>query len=376
MKSVATEKLSIDFRSGVPDLTLFPRKEWARLYYNVCNDLPETALRYYPPAGIPELRNALSQYLNRIRGISCSPENIMIISGSTQGLSLISRLLSKEATGTQVIMEDPTHPGLRNVISNIGYHMDGIPADCFGIVTQNLKPSNNTAFIYTTPSHQYPLGGILPIQRRLDLIEYSLENDCYLVEDDYDSEFRFEGQPVSSLYELNPDKVIYIGSFSKILAPALRLGYMLLPDALLAKYKTLKMYSDVHTEAISQYVLAEFIQSGSLEKHIWKMKKLYNQKRKHLLQELSFYFEEEYEIKGQAAGLHVLVHFYQVNFTDELVKQINSNHVKIYPVENYAWQSFGKHTHEIILGYAHLSLSEISEGIQILSEIIHNRHNS
>ncbi|MHB8130018.1 MAG: aminotransferase-like domain-containing protein [Mobilitalea sp.] len=223
-----------------------------------------------------------------------------------------------------------------------------------------------------TPSHQYPLGSILPIQRRVALIQYALENDCYIVEDDYDSEFRYEGQPVNSLYELNPNKVIYIGSFSKILAPAIRLGFILLPDELLSKYNSLKMYTDVHTEVLSQHVLAEFINNGGLEKHIWKMKKIYNQKRQHLIQELTTCFSKEFEVKGQAAGLHVLVHFHNVEFSKELIEKINSYHVIIYPVENFALQSFGYHKNEIILGYSHLSFSEITKGIQILSSIIHN----
>jgi GntR family transcriptional regulator/MocR family aminotransferase len=368
MPKVENENL-IDFRSGVPDLAFFPRKEWAKLYYQVCNDLPPSALRYNQPAGVEALRNAISQYLYRTRGINCTPTNIMIVSGSTQGLSLISKLLYREKQ--EVIVEDPIHHGLLNVISSAGYNITGVQADDNGLNTNDLKPSDQTSFVYTTPSHQYPLGGVLPVQRRLSLIQYSLENECYIVEDDYDSEFRFEGQPIHSLYELNPDKVIYIGSFSKILAPAIRLGFVLLPNELLAKYKTLKMYSDVHTEAISQYVLAQFIQSGGLEKHIWKMKRKYNQKRQHLIHELTTNFSGEFEIKGHAAGLHVLVYFYDVIFTEKLVKQIYSNQVKIYPVEDYAVQHFGKHKNEIILGYAHLSLSDITNGIQVLSNIIH-----
>ncbi len=358
----------IDFRSGIPDLELFPRKEWAKLYYHVCNDLPAATLRYCQAAGVLELRNAISQYLYRTRGISCAPNNIMIVSGSTQGLSLISKLLYSDKQ--EVIVEDPIHHGLLNVISSVGYKIKGVQADDNGLNTSLLEPSNHTSFIYTTPSHQYPLGSILPIQRRLSLIQYSLENECFIVEDDYDSEFRFEGQPINSLYELNPDKVIYLGSFSKILAPAIRLGFILLPNELLAKYKTLKKYSDVHTEAISQYVLAEFIQNGGLEKHIWKMKKLYNQKREHLLHELKSNFTGEFEIKGQAAGLHVLVHFSKVFFTEKLLEQIYAKNIKIYPVENFALQSFGNHKNEIILGYAHLSFSEITKGIQVLRDII------
>lgn len=211
----------------------------------------------------------------------------------------------------------------------------------------------------------------MPIQRRIVLIEYALKNQCYIVEDDYDSEFRFEGQPINALYEMNPDKVIYLGSFSKILAPAIRLGFILLPDELLAEYEILKRYTDVHTEVITQYVLAAFIQNGGLEKHIWKMKKIYKQKRAHLIRELTAHFAGEFEIKGHAAGLHVSCLFYQIIFTVELEARIYSHHIKIYPVENYVLQNFGHHQSEILLGYVHLSFVEITNGIEGLHAILH-----
>lgn len=360
----------IDFHSGTPDLSSFPKKEWAKLYYHICNIMTKVTLQYSDTSGILELRNAISQYLYRTRGISCAPTNIMIVSGSTQGLSLISKLLYND--NGEVIVEDPIHKGLLNVILSAGYNIIGVKADNNGINSNLLKSSSNTSFIYTTPSHQYPLGSILPIQRRISLVQYALENNCYIVEDDYDSEFRFEGQPIHSLYELNPKKVIYIGSYSKILAPAIRLGFILLPDELLEKYKTLKMYSDVHTEVISQYVLAMFIQNGGLEKYIYKMKKIYSRKRKYLIQELNLKFENEYEVRGHSAGLHILVHFHYVVFTEKLVKLIYSHNVIVYPIEDFALQNFGMHKNQILLGYAHLSFSEISTGIQILSDILHN----
>lgn len=361
----------IDFRSGVPDLEQFPRREWAKLYQKVCYDIPNQDLRYHPPAGAGELSNAIAGYLLRNRGISCDPSEIMIVSGSTQGLSLIGKLLS--GTRSEVIVEDPIHHGLLSVISASGYQITAVPADENGLDTSKLMPSSNTSFIYTTPSHQYPLGGILPIQRRQALIRYAQENDCYIVEDDYDSEFRYEGQPVNSLYELLPERVIYLGSFSKILAPALRLGYILLPKALYERYRLLKMYSDVHTEILSQYVLAEFINSGGLERHIRKMKKLYSSKRKQLLQELENYFPGEYEIKGHAAGLHVLVHFHYISFTKELMEQLRIRQIRVYPVEDFAVEHLHRHENEVILGYSHLSQSEISTGIQILSEELHKK---
>lgn len=359
----------INFHSGIPDLSFFPRKEWARLYHNICNDLPVSALQYNSPAGVYELRCAISRYLYKIRGIRCNPNQIMVVSGSTQGLSLVSKLLYRD--NQQVIIENPVHSGLLEVIASIGYQITGIPVDLEGLQTKLLLPSDRTSFIYTTPSHQYPMGGILPLPRRIALIQYALENDCYIIEDDYDSEFRFEGQPINSLYELKPEKVIYIGSFSKILAPAIRLGFILLPEELIDKYIKLKQYSDVHTETISQYVLADFMNNGGLEKHIWKMKKLYNKKREHLLQELSNHFQKDYDLYGHATGLHVVVHFHKVIFTDTLLEKIKSSHIKIYPVAQYSISQRADYQHDIILGYAHLTYEEITEGIRVLKDVLY-----
>lgn len=360
----------IDFRSGVPDLSRYPKKEIGKLYQATCNDLPTEAFLYHKPAGVLELRSAIANYLFRTRGISCNIDHIMIVSGSTQGLSLISKLLYE--TNKEVLMEDPTHHGLMSVISNIGFTIKGIMADDSGINTNLLEPSSQVAFIYTTPSHQYPIGGILPIQRRLALIRYANENDCYIVEDDYDSEFRYEGSPISSLYELNPQKVIYIGTFSKILSPSIRLGYLILPPELVTPYLELKKYSDVHTESLSQYVLAKFIENGGLEKNIFTMRKVYSKKRQHLINELNDSFPEEFEIKGESAGLHLIVKFKHVLFTQDLVDEVYRNQVKIYPLRNYEFQNRGNHENEVLIGYAHLKYEEITEGIKILSRIIYN----
>lgn len=359
----------IDFRSGIPALDMFPKKEWGNLFKKICSELSYSALRYCEPEGIMELRQALSEYLFRVRGISCRPEQIMIISGSTQGLSLISKLLNSPTS--EIIVEDPIHYGLLNVISVYGYSINPIPVDNRGIRTDMLKSSNKVGFVYVTPSHQFPLGGVLPIQRRIELVEFAEKSNCYIVEDDYDSEFRYEGQPLSSLYELEPDKVIYIGSFSKILAPALRLGYMILPDLLIPKYLKLKMYTDVHTESISQRVLAQFINDRKLEKHIWKMKKEYYKKRQVLIDSLNTNFRDEYVIKGHATGLHLVAEFKNVSFTEEVLQKIIQQKVKVYPVEKYAINK-GRHRNKIILGYGHLSIGEIKEGVKRIKEGIAN----
>ncbi len=358
----------VNFRSGIPALAEFPQAEWARTYQQRCATLPASAFGYCEPAGVWELREAIARYLFRSRGIRCPPQRIMITSGSTQGLSLVARLLYRQ--GAEVAVEDPVHTGLVEVVARAGYIIRGIAADDDGMETSRLDPSSPVAFVYTTPSHQYPLGGILPVQRRLDLIRFARQTGCYVVEDDYDSEFRYEGHPVSSLYELEPEKVIYLGSFSKILAPALRLGFALLPEALLDAWKPEKMYADVHTDALSQYALAAFIDSGALERHIWKMKKLYKRKREHLIEALSCRFHDRVTLRGHAAGLHVVAGFRNVNFNDTLVGKLLERGVKVVPVEKHSIGKSGAHSHEIILGYAHLPLDAITEGVHILGEVL------
>ncbi|MCC7575188.1 PLP-dependent aminotransferase family protein [Candidatus Woesearchaeota archaeon] len=367
-----TKEETIDFRSGVPDFSLFPQKEWVNLYKKICGNLPKTVFRYCNFGGVWELRESISQYLFRTRGIECHPKNIMIISGATQGLALLSRLLFKKYK--KALVEEPVHPSILKIITSEGISVEGIEADDKGINTSLLKTNSDASFIYTTPSHQYPLGSVLPIQRRLSLIQFVSEKDCYVIESDYGngSTFRFEGAPISSLYELNPEKVIYLSSFSKILSPALRLAFMILPDTLIKEYEYLKMNADVHSEVLSQYVLAEYINSGQLEKHTAKINKIYNQKRKNLISELHNHLPGEFEIKGQTAGLHVLACFHNIIFNSELINRIASSGVTVYPVENFTFQNHGRHRNEIIMGYAHLSPLEITLGVKIMSHIIND----
>lgn len=357
----------IDFRSGIPALEMFPKKEWGNLFNKVCSNVKYSAFAYCEPEGVMELRQVLSEYLFRVRGICCKADQIMIISGSTQGLSLISKMLYESSA--EVIVEDPIHQGLLNVIKSFGYSITPNSVDEKGIKTDMLNASTNVKFVYVTPSHQFPLGGVLPIQRRIELVKFAEKNNCCIIEDDYDSEFRYEGQPISSLYELEPNRVIYVGSFSKVLAPSLRLGYMILPDALIPKYKNAKMYTDVHTESISQLVLAKFMSDGKLEKHIWKMKKEYKKKRQALINNLDSNFPNEYIVRGQATGLHLVAEFKSIIFTEELLKKIMEKEVKVYPVEKYALEK-GKHINKIILGYGHLSIEEIEDGVKRLEKAI------
>ncbi|OXS28532.1 MAG: GntR family transcriptional regulator [Desulfovibrio sp. MES5] len=363
----------ISFRSGIPDLEAFPKKEWAKIYAHVSESLPSSSFRYCEAEGVWGLREAIAAYLFRMRGIRVSPHRVMITSGSTQGLSLVARLLRKK--GDVVFVEDPAHTGMAAVVTRAGLRMQGIGVDEQGMDVSALQkffaaPRPDVAFVYTTPSHQYPLGAILPIQRRQALVRFAREMSCAVVEDDYDSEFRYEGAPTSALYELDPEMVIYLGSFSKILAPALRLGFALIPESMMDDWRREKRYMDVHTDALSQHALAEFIRKGGLERHIWKMKKIYARKRSHLLQCLTKNFGGAATVRGQATGLHLVASFSGIVFTEEVTETLYGKGVKVYPVERYSLRGDGSHAHEIILGYSHLTHEEISRGIEVIKKTL------
>ena len=365
----------VNFQSGIPALEHFPAGDWGRLYRQCCESLPASALRYSSPAGVDELREAVAGWLLRMRGLRADPGQIMITTGATQGLRLVARLLNRP--NALAAVEDPVHRGLVEVIARAGYSVEGIAADAQGMKTDRLHRlpedhASRCAFVYVTPSHQYPTGGILSAPRRQTLVEFAQNRNCMLVEDDYDGEFRFEGAPISALRELAPERVIYIGSFSKILAPALRIGFAVVPAALVPRWIEEKQFTDVHTDALTQRTLASFIASGALERHIWKMCKLYKRKRLFLLQCLRQQFGSGFTASGQAAGLHMIAEFKGILFTDQVLAAMRGQGVRAVPVEYHSLCRNGAHAHQLILGYAHLSEQAIGRGVAALHAALQN----
>ena len=359
----------VNFQSGIPALELFPAGEWGKLYRQCCENLPASALRYCSPAGVDELREAIAGWLLRMRGLRADPGQIMITTGATQGLRLVARLLNRPKA--LALVEDPVHRGLVEVITRAGYEVKGIAADAQGMdadQVHNLSEAcaSRCSFIYVTPSHQYPTGGILSAPRRQTLVNFARARDCMLVEDDYDGEFRFEGTPISAMRELAPERVIYIGSFSKILAPALRIGFAVVPAALIPFWIEEKQFTDVHTDALTQRALASFISSGTLERHIWKMCKLYKRKRQYLLQCLRERFGGCFAASGQAAGLHMVAEFPGIMFNETVLSSMRAHGVRAVPVEHHSLCRDGSHAHKLILGYAHLSEQAMERGVAAL----------
>jgi GntR family transcriptional regulator / MocR family aminotransferase len=236
------------------------------------------------------------------------------------------------------------------------------------MITERIPPQKKPKFIFVTPSHQFPLGGTLPIQRRIELIEIARKFDCYIVEDDYDSEFRYQSSPIHSPQGLAPEQVIYIRIFSKILFPGLRLGCLILPLSLIEYAKELKWFADFHTPSLEQMILARFIAEGHLERlerHIREMKKVYQNRGDCLQKYLAKEFGDKVRITGDSTGLHLIAEFEDTRFSEKQLEKILEHQIKVYPVEHHAIQK-GKHHNKIILGYGNLTEEKIREGVQRL----------
>lgn len=353
-----------DFRTGQPDLRHFPRFQWFQLLRKACEEMPLSKLGYTGPEGLPRLREEIAAWLFRSKGLAVCPGDIFITAGATHALHLLSELLCREENG--IIIEDPCHTGMLRVLRSKGHPVYPVPVDERGLQTEYLEERKAGA-IYVTPSHQFPLGGILPASRRTSLIHFARENGVYIIEDDYDSEFRYCGETVAPLYSMDPQRVIYVGTFSKALFPALRIGYAVLPPPLHNRWKYLRTYTDVQNPPFEQAALAEYLQSRKLDRHVRKMRRLYGERRSKLLYSLETVFKKGWRPWGDAAGLHIALEFPGMRFDSEFSRKSKSLGIRITPVEYHSICK-GRHLDKLLLGYGHLEPDEIHSGILLLRE--------
>lgn len=358
----------IDFRSGLPDLNALPVKKWLQISREVYLNSPRTAFAYGQPEGTAELRTAIARYTSAYRGVKCHPDQILITGGTTQAIGIVSRLLLGENNKT-VCLEDPVTIDIVKIVSGAGGNVHPVPVDNEGIIFEEIKNNPVPAFIYVTPSHHFPLGVTLSVKRRIELIEYARKNSVYLVEDDYDSEFRYDVKPTSSLQGFDPQRVIYLGTFSKTLFPALRIGYIIFPPELINKGRRQKWFSDLHNSVMDQLVLARFIEEGHFARTVASMKKKHRSRRDFLVSALKSHFGPEAEILGTSVGIHMAVRFRGIDFNRRLLEVLEDKGVRIYPVEEHAIIK-GKYTDTIILGFGFISREKIGEGIKILKETL------
>ncbi len=363
MSALIIPEGTVNFDSGQPALELFPRAGWNRAVSAAMMDIPAAALGYDIPQGRPELRQALCEYLRRSQGVYCKPERLIVTSGAKQAVTLAAELLL--SGGKEVWIEDPAPALLRHMLA---YHTDNIaafPVDDHGVDPADFPAGRSPGLIIVSPARQFPTGAVMPMKRRMALVEYAENAGAFILEDNFESEFNYDTPPASSLYELAPERVISVGTFSKVLYPSVRLGYMAVPAELLSALCECKRLSDHHTNPVYQMALATFINEGILEKHIRRMKREYRSRRDYLISCLHQTFGAGIHISGGASGMNLVVLFDDVMFTDEKIQRMLQCGVYAVPVERR-----GKYTNELILRYAGLTKEEIALGVKRLAKSI------
>jgi GntR family transcriptional regulator / MocR family aminotransferase len=348
----------------------FPQEEWARTVGRFARKY-EYALLDYPadPLGSLVLREAIAGYLERSRHIRCRPDQIIIVDGFQQALDLVFRIHIRP--GDQVIVENPGYAWIRYAAEAHQAKIVPVSVDDQGIETARLASLSEAGIklAYVSPSHQYPTGALLPLPRRLELLDWARQSGTIIVEDEHDSEFRYDGHTIPALKSLDDhDNVIHIGTFARVLFPGLSAGYMIVPENVSPLFARVKRLSSEQLPSFLQCALAEFIDQGSLERHIWRLREVYAARREALLRALKRFFGKRATIFGEEAGLHIMVRFETRLSSKEIIERANKQEIGLIATEDCYLVKPQKA--EFVLGYGGLNESEIREGIQRLAEII------
>ncbi|MEF2966715.1 PLP-dependent aminotransferase family protein [Paenibacillus sp. M1] len=362
-----TEEGMIDFTGGTPDLRLFPRKTWGRYLREAVNTMDEQGFDYGDPRGDASLRRVLADYLFRAKGIRANPEQIVIVSGTSEGLLLIASACSDRFRTAYV--EDPTIDFIPGVLRRLGYALHPVGVDGQGADIGQIGPNDPPGLLVLTPSHQYPTGSVLSIQRRRQAVRLAEQAGHILVEDDYDSEFRHRGIPIPPLQTLSPSRVIYTSTFSKTLFPAMRLGYLVAPPEMLGLLLNAKMELNLFTQVIPQRALARFIEDGCFDRHAQSMRRVYKKRRLCLTEELGRIFGKDLTVSGDEAGMHIQADFSAVAPRGLNWADAESFGVRVNSFEDYALLK-GRYSGKMVLGYGRLNEEEIREGVARLRRFI------
>ncbi|MFT2016133.1 PLP-dependent aminotransferase family protein [Streptomyces sp. 796.1] len=369
---------ALDFRHGTPALAAFPVARWRQSLHDAYGRADVDALGYGPAEGAPALRREIAALVRRSRALDASPDRVVVTGGATQALDILVRALV--APGDVVVIEDPSHTVLRQVFGCSAASVVPVPvdgeglrvADIDGCVRARGLDPGRVKLVYVTPSHQFPTGVILSEGRRRALLAWAYAHGATVLEDDYHNEFTFSAERLPALAaERHRDTVVYVGSFSKTLFPALRIGYAVLPAHLVRPFLGIKWITDRLTPTVAQEALADFIATGAYARHISRMTRLYRQRRGRLLEALYEHFGAEVRISGEAAGLHVLVSLLGACGVseEEIVRRAAARGVRIYPASGYFVQGPPAEP-TFLMGYAALSVARITEGVALLAAAV------
>jgi GntR family transcriptional regulator/MocR family aminotransferase len=356
----------LHFHPGLPDLAGFPRDRWLRSLRAAWRQAPIDAVGYPDPRGVPALRQALAEYLGRVRGAAAEPEQLLICTGFTQAFSLLCRWLATRGV-QRVALEDPGWHPHRLIVEQAGLQVAPIAVDAEGIRVDDLR-SNAASAVVVTPAHQFPSGSVLSRERRAALIEWAEEGERLIIEDDFDAEYRYEGSGLGALQGLAPDRVAYIGSASKRLTPGMRLGWALLPSWIAWSLIQAKAVEDSGSEAIGQLALHDFIERGELDRHIRRMRLRYQRRREGLLEALAKWLPEV-RVSRAAAGLFELAELPPGTDEAALIAAAAARGVGVEGLALHRFSPAGPPG--LVLGFGCLSEPAIDRGARLLAEAFH-----
>jgi GntR family transcriptional regulator / MocR family aminotransferase len=364
--AAARPRLLADFRTGVPDLASFPRTDWMWAQREACRTVPNDALDYGDPRGSPVLREVLAAYLRRVRAAAADPEQMVICTGFAQGLGLALRALERAGI-RRVAIEDPGYEDAAQVAQWAGVEVIRVPVDSGGIDVDRLAATRARAVV-VSPAHQWPTGVVLAASRRHALAAWAAETDAILIEDDYDAEFRYDREPVGALQGLAPDRVIALGTVSKSLAPALRLGWLLCPPALLGALAEQKVRGDRGSPVLDQLALAALIESGRFDRHLRRVRGTYARRRQALAQALAQH-APRVALSGLAAGFHAVAHLPGAADEQSVVAAARVRSVGLYGMSRYR-SSGAVRPAQLVLGFGNLSERAIAAGIAAVGDLL------
>lgn len=354
-----------DFRLGIPDSRCFPYDIWRRLSARALRNQSKAAPLYDLAQGRLPLRQAIAQHISFARAVSCEAEDMVVTSGAQQAFDLLARVLVTPGH-TVLAVEDPGYPPLRAVFLAAGARVVGVPVDQEGLVVEQLPRDANV--IYVTPSHQFPLGVVMSPRRRVALLEFARANGALVIEDDYDSEFRYSSRPLDALQTLDrDDAVCYVGTFSKCLFPTLRLGYAVLPPWLRSAFVNAKHQADWHGDVLAQDTLAAFIAEGHLVRHVRHMRKVYAERRDALLAALQRHGKKRLQVCASDAGLHLAAKLGMPVDGSALLERALASGINVELLGAYA---DGVAVNGLAFGLGMIDVARIDEGIAKLMELV------
>jgi GntR family transcriptional regulator/MocR family aminotransferase len=363
---VTARPLRIDFRYGRPDVAQFPRDVWLRSMRKVLNEVPNDRLVYLDGRGAPELREALAEYLNRVRGTSARSSNVVISNGFAQGIRLLLQVLAANGSRRLAVEDPSSDDDVRLVAPSYGIEIVGVPVGPDGIDVAEVERSGADA-VLVTAAHQFPTGAVLPPESRKALVDWAARRGALIIEDDYDAEFRYDRDPIGAIQGLAPDHVAYAGTASKTLAPGLRLGWLVVPSRLVAAVAAVKLLDDRGSAVLEQLTFADFVANREFDRHLRRMRPRYRRKRDTLLTALGERLPE-LEPTGISAGQH-LVSWLPADLDEAAVVAAAAERgLGVYGLSPYWLAGTGRAG--LLFGYGNLSEATIAEGVDLLADAI------